>query len=130
VVGGNAEWKKASRLAAEQYAPAPRGSSFIYGTVGVSLVALALFAFATFYSVDLLFFPKLMGGFLALAFLGGMALQRVRKNRNSSAYRHEYNKRARSADCGNGPKEGMETKNVRVFEDPPVPTAREHSTRC
>lgn len=82
--------KTRARLAAEEYAPRPEGSSLTYGLIGVALLGLALIAFEMFYNANIFAYPVLIVLALAAVFLGGIVLRKRRKRLHVAAYKDEY----------------------------------------
>jgi hypothetical protein len=81
-----------ARKRAEDYAPQPLTSLFMYGVVGACLAGLAWAAFANFYDLNPFAEPFWLAAALILAFGGAMALRVARGRRHNAAHRHEYDK--------------------------------------
>lgn len=82
-----------SRSAAELYAPAPEGSSILYGLISIVIVGMAFWIVGLFYGLNFLSQPVLVIGAGVAAFIGGVLLRKLRKRRHNDAYDHEYEKR-------------------------------------
>lgn len=84
----NADRKARARAAAEQSAPRPVGSSLTYGFIGAVLAGLAMAIFATFYQASLTAIPVAI--LLAVGFVAGVVLRKVRRRRHVCAYKRAY----------------------------------------
>lgn len=79
-----------ARLAASKYAPKPDGSSLTYGFISLSMLALLLTVFSTFYTIDLLVYPAALSVAGAAAFAAGVLIRKRGKRRHNAAFAVEY----------------------------------------
>ncbi len=84
--------KAKARVAAEEYAPKPEGSSLTYGLIGVALFGLALIGFEMFYNANIFAYPLLIVLLLLMVFLGSVVLRKRRKRLHTAAYKEEYSR--------------------------------------
>jgi hypothetical protein len=83
-----------ARSAAEKYAPAPQGSSLLYGLIAIVLLVMSVWIISRFYGFSFLEHPIFLVAGGGIAFCGGFILRRVRRHRHDAAYVKEFNKRS------------------------------------
>ncbi|KQX40466.1 hypothetical protein ASD04_07555 [Devosia sp. Root436] len=84
--------KAKARVAAQEYAPRPEGSSLTYGLIGVATFGLALIGFGMFYNANVFAYPVLIAALLVTVFLGSVVLRKHRKRLHTDAYKEEYSR--------------------------------------
>jgi small-conductance mechanosensitive channel len=82
--------KKAAVLAADPYAPRPKGSQWTYGLVGFTLAVLALLVIAGFFGLSFRGLLPVLAGITLAGAVAGILIHHRREWQNRRAVRSEY----------------------------------------